>query len=185
MLDSARKHQSTIAPQGGAVDHFSRLGLPRSPTIDGEDLERRYLLKSREVHPDLNGDDPGSLVASAALNDAFRVLSNPWKRYTYLAELWSQGVMEANKTLCPMFLAEALELFEDVEATETESSRQELRGRIERQLSERERDIQCLLQSPAGAHDAAVKCHEARYLMRALERLDETTEPVESAQGTF
>ena len=43
------------------LTHFERLGLPRRFRLDPAELERNYLAKSREVHPDFTGNDPASL----------------------------------------------------------------------------------------------------------------------------
>lgn len=160
------------------MDHFERFGLGRSARIDLDELERRYLRKSREVHPDLN-DDEAAIVESAALNKAYRVLRDPWQRYAYLAELYCPGVMDANKRLCPTFLAEAMELHERaVEAQQSERARVELETRVADELARFTDRIEAALESEAGARDAAVLCHQARYLQRTLETLQDTEEPL-------
>jgi molecular chaperone HscB len=64
--------------------HFERLGLPRRVRLDSAEMERNYLAKSREVHPDFTGNDPAGMRESAALNDAYSTLRDPFRRAEYL-----------------------------------------------------------------------------------------------------
>ena len=89
-------------------DHFERLGLPRRFALNGAELERHYLDRSRAVHPDHAGD--GVLDESARLNEAYATLKDPWKRADYLVGLL-QGPSAAAVTRPPMeFLEEMLDL---------------------------------------------------------------------------
>ena len=69
------------------VTHFERLGLPRRFPLDLAELERNYLARSRDVHPDHAGNDRASLEASAALNEAYAVVRDPFRRADYLLTL--------------------------------------------------------------------------------------------------
>ncbi len=94
-------------------------GLTRSLDIDAQALEKRYLALSRECHPDLLrtqevGDCAAVLQRSAEVNDAFSILRDPWRRARALLETASPGVLDRNKKLDPTFLADALELAEEV-----------------------------------------------------------------------
>ena len=67
------------------VDRFALLGMPRRLSVAHDDLEGRYLEASRAVHPDRHqtADDRTralSLTASAAVNQAYRTLSDPVER---------------------------------------------------------------------------------------------------------
>src|SRR5437016_4628720 len=92
------------------MTHFERLGLPRRFHLDPAALERNYLAKSREVHPDFTGNDPTSLRASAALNEAYATLRDPFRRAEYL--LGIEGGPSANevKQMPAEFLEEMLAL---------------------------------------------------------------------------
>ncbi|MEC7726315.1 MAG: DnaJ domain-containing protein, partial [Planctomycetota bacterium] len=102
-----------------APDAFAVFGVPRALDLDANDLELRYLQLSRECHPDHHrSEDVGESVAvlqrAAEVNDAWNVLKDRWKRARALLEAEAPGVLEANKKLDPMFLADALELAEEV-----------------------------------------------------------------------
>jgi Fe-S protein assembly co-chaperone HscB len=100
--------------------HFERLGLPQSAAVDLAAAERNYLKLSRALHPDFQtaGDAAAgerANDASARLNEAWSVLSDPEVRAEYLLELLEPGVMERSKRLSPDFLGEAMELSEEAE----------------------------------------------------------------------
>src|SRR5688500_6957367 len=90
--------------------HFERLGLPRRFRLDAAALERNYLARSREVHPDFTGNDPASLHASAALNEAYATLREPFRRAEYLLGLAGGPSATEVKQMPAAFLEEMLEL---------------------------------------------------------------------------
>jgi molecular chaperone HscB len=109
------------------LDHFERLGLPRTFLVDAAALEKNYLERSRLVHPDHTGNDPGSLEASAALNEAYAVVRDPRRRAEYLLSL-AGGPSPASVSQPPAeFLEEMLELRMAIEeAKPNTASRAEL-----------------------------------------------------------
>src|SRR5262245_42660667 len=90
--------------------HFERLGLPRRFALDPAELERNYLARSREVHPDHAGNDRASLEASAALNEAYTILRDPFRRADYLLTLEGGPTAAEQKQAAPEFLEEMLDL---------------------------------------------------------------------------
>src|SRR4051812_18131874 len=90
--------------------HFERLGLPRRFRLDPAELERNYLAKSREVHPDYAGGDPASLHAAAAVNEAYAVLRDPFRRAEYLLTVEGGPSAADVKQMPAEFLEEMLEL---------------------------------------------------------------------------
>ena len=68
------------------LSHFERLGLPRRFRFDAAALERNYLQRSRQVHPDFTGNDPASLQASAALTGSR--FSGQWAPGTPPVRVW-------------------------------------------------------------------------------------------------
>lgn len=158
------------------MELFAVLDLPPSVELDLDLLERRYLEKSRAAHPDRFAGDPAEAIElQARVNDAFRVLQDPWTRYSYWIECRHPGLMEERKRLDPGFLAEAMEAHEEVlDALDDESRRseqeQQTRGSIE---STRSR-VADLLSDPddhAKLEEAATLLHQVRYAQRRLEAL--------------
>src|SRR5689334_9428852 len=102
-------------------DHFDRLGLPRRFAVDAAELERQYLARSRAVHPDYHaagaaGDLEASLELSAAVNEAYNTLKDPFARAEYLLRLEGGPTAAEHGQMPPAFLAEMLDLREQVEA---------------------------------------------------------------------
>jgi molecular chaperone HscB len=103
------------------MDHFQRLGLPRRFSVDAGELERAYLDRSRAVHPDYHLAGSGaeldaSLEASAAVNEAYNTLRDPFARAEYLLTLDGEPPAAGAPKLPPAFLMEMLELREQLEA---------------------------------------------------------------------
>jgi molecular chaperone HscB len=158
-----------------APDPFTVFGLPRSLDLDERTLEQRYLRLSRECHPDLlrsaeTGDCVAVLQRAAEINDAWRVLRDPWLRARALIELADSTALERGKKLDPGFLASALDLAEEVAFANAETA-PALRTRLEAAL---EVD-QALLRAALAADDylaAARRFHASHYHRKALADLD-------------
>ena len=97
------------------ITHFERLGLPRRFRLDVAELERSYLAKAREVHPDFAGNDPASLRDSAALNEAYTTLRDPFRRAEYLLAVEGGPSAADSRQMPAQFLEEMLELRMKVE----------------------------------------------------------------------
>ena len=101
-------------------DHFDRLGLPRRFALDAAELERQYLARSRAVHPDYHAagssaDLAASLELSAAVNEAYNTLRDPFLRAEYLLALEGGSGASEQKQMPPAFLAEMLDAREEIE----------------------------------------------------------------------
>jgi molecular chaperone HscB len=124
-------------------DYFERLGLPRRFSIDAAGLERAYLAGSRAVHPDYHaaGSDADLAVsteASAAVNEAYTTLRDPFTRADHLLGLLGGPTAGEHKQMPPAFLAEMLEAREQVEEAR---GTPEAVARLEAEFSERYRAL--------------------------------------------
>jgi len=161
----------TIVP---APDPFAVFGLEHSMDLDERALEQRYVKLSRECHPDLhraqvNTDCVAVLQRAAEINDAWKILRDPWQRARSLLELRDPGVLERTKKLDPAFLMDALELAEDV-AMAHGPAIAPLRDRLEAALAEDLDSLRRELQS--GAYEAAARrMHQSHYHRKALQDL--------------
>ncbi|MFO0800312.1 MAG: Fe-S protein assembly co-chaperone HscB [Gemmataceae bacterium] len=102
------------------MDHFARLGMPRRFLVDAAALERAYLSHSRAVHPDYHaagaaGDLAASTELSAAVNEAYNTLRDPFTRADYLLGLIGGPPASLEKGVEPAFLTEVMELRERAE----------------------------------------------------------------------
>jgi molecular chaperone HscB len=123
--------------------HFERLGLPRRFSVDPAAVEREYLARSRQVHPDFHRLGPeaeqrASLELSAALNEAYLTLKDPFRRAEYLLGLLGGPTAQDEKNLDQVFLLEMMDLRERIE--EAKSTRTGL-DELERDLIGRLADL--------------------------------------------
>src|SRR5436305_13869091 len=97
------------------MDHFARLGLPRRFSLDTAALEREYLARSRTLHPDYHqltstAEQAASVELTAALNEAYSTLKDPFRRAEYLLKLDGGPTASEMKEIPAAFLEEMLEL---------------------------------------------------------------------------
>ena len=123
------------------MDHFERLGLPRRVYLDNAEIERSYLARSREVHPDffqMGGglEQRASLELSASLNEAYAVLRDPFRRAEYLLQLEGGPSAAQMKEMPAAFLEEMLELRMEIEEIKQRPDSPEFAA-IDKQLAER------------------------------------------------
>ncbi|MCR9248322.1 MAG: Fe-S protein assembly co-chaperone HscB [bacterium] len=158
-----------------APDPFAVFSLPRQLELDDTALERKYLELSRDCHPDHNRaadtDDCAAVLQRAAeINDAFAVLKDPWQRARALIEAESPGALDRNKKLDPMFLAEALELAEEVAFAKDEAIAP-LRERLGAALAQDFAAVAAAI--AADDYDgAARRVHGSHYHQKALADLE-------------
>ncbi len=151
------------------------LGLPPAMDLDERELERRYLELSRECHPDYHRDRAGEeqvvmLQQAARLNDAYRVLREPWRRAQAILELSEPGILERTKQLCPAFLMEAMDVAEEVAAV-APANAAALRDRLQARVERYRREVTRCLAERQWAQ-AATHLHESRYYRKALADLE-------------
>lgn len=102
------------------TNHFEVLGLPVRFALDLSEIERNYLARSREVHPDFHqlgtsAEQSDSMEQSARLNDAYATLQKPFRRAEYLLTLQGGPSASQCKEMSPDFLDEMLELRMEIE----------------------------------------------------------------------
>jgi molecular chaperone HscB len=149
-------------PLRADADHFAVLGLPRRLTLDGAELERRYLAASRVLHPDRHQTADArarelSLAASAALNAAYRTLRDPVARGRYWLELHGEALGRDNNRVPPALAALVFETQEALEAFREARDDAGLRRTIEDvhgELDARVRDLVRALEARYAAWDA-------------------------------
>lgn len=98
-------------------DPFAVLGLPRQYDLDAAAVQRAYLERSAQVHPDVSGADDDEDDRASELNRAKQILDDPEQRAIALWKLLGGGGVGAvDKTLPPGFLMQMMEVREEVEA---------------------------------------------------------------------
>ncbi len=179
----------------GDVDYFELFDLPSSFHIDTEELERRYLERSRLVHPDRFVSAPArervaALQQSMQLNDAYKTLIKPGPRAEYL--LSRHGItIGGNEQLDPEFLMSVMELREELAEAKQAGDRPLLRRLEESMLDRRDRALEEIggwfAEIDRGAGDAEPLWQRVkgnlillRYINRYIEELDDLDDEDES-----
>ena len=126
------------------TDHFERLGLPRRCSVDPAAVEREYLARSREVHPDFHrlgsaAEQHASLELSATINEAYLTLKDPVRRAEYLLTLLGGPTAQQEKNLDQAFLMEMLDLRERIEGAKAAADAAEIAA-IEGELTAMQAD---------------------------------------------
>ena len=163
------------------IDFFERLGLPRRFDLSPAEVERQYLARSREVHPDfhqLGGaiEQRASLEMSSALNEAYATLRDPFRRAEYLLGLEGGPSAADVREMPAAFLLEMLELREAIEelrssagpdSPERLAMEGQLAERRDRLLDEAGKLFARLEGLPAGDAGRAGLLKEVRQLLNA------------------
>ncbi|MFM8185714.1 MAG: Fe-S protein assembly co-chaperone HscB, partial [Alphaproteobacteria bacterium] len=96
------------------INHFFNLNLAENFVIDLNILEKNYLELQQKFHPDQSLSD---LEKSIALNESYKILSNPISRAEHLLELKNIFINDDENSLRPSLetLNEVIELQEKIE----------------------------------------------------------------------
>jgi molecular chaperone HscB len=109
----------TVSPDAAVADHFTLLDLPRRFDLDPAEIHRKFLALSRHAHPDFHtGDTPEvqqlHLQVSAALNEAYRTLTDPAARAAYLLTLFGGKSSADDKSVPDGFLGTMMMMQEEL-----------------------------------------------------------------------
>ena len=137
--DTRARRASADESRKDSMNHFDRLGLPGRFSVDAAELERAYLARSRELHPDRHqlastAEQAASLELSAALNEAYQTLRDPFKRAEYLIAQAGGPTAAETRDMPLEFLDEVLDLRMEIGALKPETPAAE---QMEQQLADR------------------------------------------------
>ncbi|MBS2030058.1 MAG: Fe-S protein assembly co-chaperone HscB [Deltaproteobacteria bacterium] len=133
-------------------NHFELFGLQKAFELDAKALDARYRELSQQWHPDkqTSGDAKQRLQAlemSAHLNQAYKTLRDASARAAYLLKLLGLDLdQEGERTfqMNPAFLAEMLELREELDAAKNKNDVQRALA-MGKQMQEREKETHAKL----------------------------------------
>lgn len=165
------------------VSWFEVFSLPAQFDLDTDELRRRYLALSRNIHPDRFGattpaDAPAVARVSARVNQAYQTLLDPGMRAEYLLELMGGKSAAEDKTVPPDVLSETLEIreaLEDAQAAADASRLHDLRTRIAGQHQRLLADVQRLARAMPGAATDQAQLRVALNSFKYYERLMQAT----------
>jgi molecular chaperone HscB len=114
-------HACGAIQPAGNLDHFTRLGVPRSFDVDVDQVEKQYLGFQRVLHPDRfvakSARERAIAEAQAAdMNAAYETLKDPLRRAAYLLKLAGRdATVSHDQTVSdPALLMEAMEAREQL-----------------------------------------------------------------------
>jgi molecular chaperone HscB len=167
----------TIQPPS-QIDHFTRLGLPKSFEIGDKNLDVAYFALQRALHPDRYlGKSPQkqkySMGHTVDLNDAYETLKSPLKRAEYLLKLDGVIVNQDNSySVKPSqeLLMESLEVREELDEA---SDSDQIRALAIKANDDRMACIDSIkdLLVQGNLQDAAQNIIKLRYLEKLLEEI--------------
>ena len=158
-------------------DPFATLGLPPRYDLDADELERRVLALSSELHPDRFTDPLEQADAAeriAAVNHAHRTLRDPATRAAALLDLHDEPGGD-DKALPPellMGVMEVREALEEATAAGDQAELERLRRWAEDQRDQRLAEIAELFDAtPVDGAAVRVQLNALRYATRMLEQM--------------
>jgi molecular chaperone HscB len=166
-------------------DPFDVLGVAPRFDLGHDALERAYLARSADLHPDAAAD-PDAPRMAASLNEAKRALDDPERRAEALLLRLGGPSKESDRSLPVGFLPEIMEVRESAEQARALGDRGTL-GRWE-DWAERKREgyIRSVGErfaglpprpSPADLKALRVELNAWRYIERMIEQLDPDFDP--------
>ncbi len=148
--------------QRPVVDYFEFFGFDKTLTIDAVELQRRYYMLSRQLHPDrytraTETERNFSLEAASILNDGYRVLRDPVQRAEYILKESGFDIGEQrSKDVPPELLEEVFDLnmaLDELRAGDTEAIAGLEASRT--RFVEMQNEIDAGLEAKFREHDAA------------------------------
>lgn len=163
-----------------AYDPFEMLGLPRRFGLGAGEIERAYLARAAEVHPDAGAFDRAGVTA-ADLNRARQDLKDPESRANILLELLGGPSKEADRSLPDGFLMEMMEVREEMEQGGGREDRSRWDNWAEQRRSGHEREVGALFDriadlsadNPRTLAAIRTRLNAWRYIERMIEQINE------------
>ena len=125
---------------------FALFDLPETPVVRVSDLTDRYLRLQRKYHPDhqsIQEDEENQWEAmelSAMVNKAYRIFKSDMETLAYFLEVKNKLGGEDKVALSPAFLAEMMELNEELENGNTLAYQEGVQAILD-ELDETVRDL--------------------------------------------
>jgi len=168
---------------GASIDPFALLGLPRAYRVDAGQLQSAYLRRSAALHPDRISDPLQQAEAArqaAMINDARAMLSDDESRANVLLSLLGGPEKEQDKSLPEGFLAEIMQVREEMEsalAGDDPNERARLEQWAQTQREEHSRSIGAMFEDAQRSPDTQTlrtirrTLNAWRYIERMIEQL--------------
>jgi molecular chaperone HscB len=163
--------------------YFSLLGLPEQFEQDASAIERAYLERSKETHPDRFASAPAgerlaALQRTMELNDAYKTLKKPVSRAEYLLGRHGLTIGDNERIEDHEFLMQVLSLREELSEARAEGRLDDLARLQKTMQGHRKQLVAALGERFRAAKLPAAKqaLIELRYVDRYLEECDAALE---------
>ncbi len=142
------------------MNYFTWFDLPQKYFIDSKELKKKFLEKSRLLHPDFHSSVNADLkkqieTDSATNNTAYRQLNNDTGRLLHLFSLFE--IAEKPNQLPPDFLMEMMDLNETLESLTDPDEIRKIQERVNEILQETESLIQSQMKTFDTTEDAEIQ----------------------------
>jgi molecular chaperone HscB len=162
-----------------AADYFELLGLPERFELDPAAIERAYLERTKQTHPDRFATAPAgerlaAVQRSVELNDAYQTLRRPVRRAQYLLSRRGVTIGDNERIADHAFLMKILALREELSDARAAGRLDDV-SKLERSMQSNHRELVASLGPRFASGDLdAVKqtLIELRYVDRYLEECD-------------
>jgi molecular chaperone HscB len=163
--------------QRPVVDYFAFFGFEKTLTLDADELQRRYYMLSRQLHPDrytraTETERNFSLEATSILNDGYRVLRDPVQRAEYILKESGFNIGEQrSKDVPPELLEEVFDL--NMALDELRNGDTDAIGQLEesrQRFADMQTEVDAELHEKFLLHDAApeLERHEILSSIRSI-----------------
>ena len=133
-----------INPVAPGTDYFTIFGLPRRYRLDEQELHKRFLNLTRDIHPDRFATSSPETIdltmrLAAQINEAHEVLKDPVLRAEYLLQRAGGKRPSEDKGAPGGMLVEVMELREQIEeavSRDDQTTLHELRRRVDDMAAE-------------------------------------------------
>ena len=169
------------------MNYFKHFELDWQFDLDISELKKKFLIKSRELHPDFHTDKSEAaqeeiLQLSSYNNTAFKVLNNPDTRFKYLLSLHKVDFEEGKQSLPQEFLMEMIDFNEKLMDAQMEADQNQITELI-RELEKIEKSLYSGVSSiiegynpdqidAASLNSLKEYYFKKKYLLRIRENLD-------------
>jgi molecular chaperone HscB len=159
---------------------FALFDLPETPVVRVPDLTDRYLRLQRKYHPDHQSSSDGdanqweAMELSAMVNKAYRIFRNDMEALAYFLELKNKLGGEEKVDLSPSFLAQMMDLNEELENGNTLAYQEGVKAMIQ-ELDQTVSDLMTDQRIDFSATDLdrlTAYYFRKKYIDRLLERYD-------------
>lgn len=114
------------------MNYFEYYGLEESFVVDQKALRKAYLEKSRQVHPDVTGQEANDQLSASFNNTAYTVLNDDLSVVKYMLDIHDMPIDAKNAPMPQDFLLDMMELNEAIDELQSNGDNiEECKAQIE------------------------------------------------------